>query len=199
MPGESCDGPNILRTAGPRRAIDRVLRTAVRRRDGDGSPRSAHCCTSAPTTAIGPPRPCEFAVKKARLADHIISFAAITSVTALYGSAAPALASALPIAKGSYVARSDSPCQSAAFADVVNFDGMGFGDPHSSKCISTVLESYGRHYRVDTVCRAMGDGAPLDKPERVIQDIVVKSRTVISIMAGGHSSTYALCPGFGDA
>ena len=115
------------------------------------------------------------------------------------GGLDPAVASPLPIAQGAYVAKGDRPCLTAPFADVITYDGVGLGDPHSSRCVSEVLETNGRRYRVKTTCRAMGDGTLLIKPETSTEDIVARSRTVVEMIADGHTSIYALCPGYGDA
>jgi hypothetical protein len=65
----------------------------------------------------------------------------------------------LTLKHGTYVATS-SPCEGAAFAVMMSWDGATFSGPHSSKCTTRVLGHQRNWYSVSTTCAALGDGTP---------------------------------------
>jgi hypothetical protein len=101
----------------------------------------------------------------------------------------------LPLNSGTYVVSSDKPCQDAAFAAVIVFDGHSFSGPHDSQCESTILGQQGRSYRVKTTCRALGDGTPIT-PSTVVQHVQIKSRSMFVLTRDNKELDYALCPRF---
>jgi hypothetical protein len=64
----------------------------------------------------------------------------------------------LTIKHGLYV-REPEPCKDAPNASIIQWDGVGFFGPHSSKCKSTVTFNHGNQYEIRTSCSALGDGS----------------------------------------
>ena len=48
----------------------------------------------------------------------------------------------------------------APFAAILEYDGSTFSGPHSSACVSEVLDHEGAKFRIRTTCFADGDGTP---------------------------------------
>jgi hypothetical protein len=65
----------------------------------------------------------------------------------------------LPLRPGTYVV-SSVQCDGAPFAVTKFWNGSAFSDPHDSACTTKILQARGTEYRLDTVCRAEGDGTP---------------------------------------
>jgi hypothetical protein len=124
-------------------------------------------------------------VKKSRCAMCVLASLATTTATA----------DPLPIHSGTYVIQSYRPCAEAPLAGTFHYDGKGIAGPHESNCMSKLLSRYDRSYRIQTTCRALGDGTPAQVTAST-QIYTVKSPTVVSVGEGTSQTTYALCPGF---
>jgi hypothetical protein len=96
----------------------------------------------------------------------------------------------LPLQHGTYV-REGYDAEDPPFAAILEFDGSTFSDPHSSACVSEVLDHDGAKYRVRTTCFAAGDGtpaAPYSQKERV----VVQSPTRMQFTHDDDTAVYRL-------
>ena len=85
--------------------------------------------------------------------DTTLSLLLVALCSAPAGAAEP-----LPLEHGAYV-MADTPCRDAPFAAMMTYDGRGFGGPHDSRCVSTVVSRSAGTYRVATTCSGAGDGS----------------------------------------
>lgn len=69
----------------------------------------------------------------------------------------PDMANALPLKRGTYVARSAS-CADPSFADLQFYNGRGFAGAHSRACRSTVVDQNGLSFTLDNSCIDAGTG-----------------------------------------
>ena len=96
----------------------------------------------------------------------------------------------LPLEHGTYV-REDFDATDAPFAAIIEYDGSTFAGPHSSACVSEVLDHDGAKYRIRTTCFAEGDGTPA-APYSEKERIVVQSPTRMQFTHNDDSAVYRL-------
>lgn len=106
--------------------------------------------------------------------------------------AAPAVAAEpLPLKHGQYV-MTDTPCRDAPFAAIMTYDGRGLGDPHDSRCVSSVAGRSADTYRIATTCSAAGDGSPVP-PTTVRQSITLHASDRFAVGGGADATEYRWC------
>jgi hypothetical protein len=96
----------------------------------------------------------------------------------------------LPLEHGTYV-REGYDAASAPFAAILEYDGSTISGPHSSACVSEVLDHDGAKYRIKTTCFAEGDATPAT-PYKERERIVVVSSTRMQFTHGDDQAIYRL-------
>jgi hypothetical protein len=96
----------------------------------------------------------------------------------------------LPLVHGTYV-REGFDAVDPPFAAIVEYDGTTFSGPHSSACVSQVLDHDGAKYRVSTTCYGEGDGTPA-VPYTEKERVVVQSATQMKFTHGDDMAVYRL-------
>lgn len=77
-----------------------------------------------------------------------------------------------------------------------NWDGIGFGGPHSSRCVAKITARHGRAFRVANTCSAEGDGTPATPDtERAWVTILgpQRFRYVRDVPGGRDAADYRWC------
>jgi hypothetical protein len=118
------------------------------------------------------------------------AFVALGMFLAISAEAPAEAKDLLPLAHGTYV-REDFDAADAPFAAILEYDGSAFSGPHSSACVSKVLDHDGAKYRVSTTCSAAGDGSPA-APYTEKERIVVQSPTRMQFTHGDDMAIYRL-------
>lgn len=103
-----------------------------------------------------------------------------------------ATSGALPVARGVYVATSDS-CADPAFASVRTYDGRGLGSPHTRACVARVVSTRGPVTTFDNECIDAGSGPGLRSIQRLTMTVQSERRFTLQ-ESDGDALSLRHCP-----